>query len=628
MLSPPFTSADAALEPTGHPSDGAWRIRVPAGDSPWVVIAGLETDGPLQSLFVGGSCYHAGGRGVLPDAFSELSLFPFFCWYRIDPIRLPDGSVAVPCTYVGMPLVVIEDHRGAHALVFPTRTKSGHPLGWRIVPKSGGGMRWELGFVRKWAANYKGAEHYEAWDESPLAPGPPLECRDAHVTASVHCYVSTSTDTAIDHYLDHHARPAERDVSVDRHLTHAITSLHRCLNPRSGLLVEWPWNHKQGFKNGLFSLPTFHTLLADGRWLAEVAGAPGQAVDAAVQRSFVRKDASRQTSPGARAWHNSVHWAWGAWRPRFYTHLGTGLAGYPGGQATIVGAAAQRVLADPGAPRSMYRRLQQGANWLVHTQGSDGAWPRTVYLSGDEAIPQETSSDIPSEGATAEAAWALIGAGRALQDRGHIEAGARALRWVSQRLRAGMVMGGYLRDNRADEPDGISAVPVIDALLEARQANLPEGDLDLAEQAGRYLSTWQRWWMRDQPSVDPLLLSFKPRIAPWETTQAARAFLALSGATGNPRWRALATEAFRPLDLELESPGYGEAIYYDESWGLRPHPMGTVYVAAAVVRFLRSWCDSQDQEPPRIEVHSVPYQTPSPLMIRARTILSSMRLSS
>jgi hypothetical protein len=330
---------------------------------------------------------------------------------------------------------------------------------------------------------------------------------------------------------------------------------------------------------------------------------------------------------GGRVWHNSFRRPWGEREIRYYTHLGTGLAGYPGGQATVVAAAAERLLRSPGVDPAIEDRLRSGASWLHHAQLDDGSWARTYHAvtDDDRSVPLESGAGSAAEGATAEGALALARAAEVLQEPAWDDAAARALRWLQERLAPGMAMGGYLRDNRLEEQDGISAVPVIEALLVAAERGLPGGDLDLAVRAGLYLATWQRWWAREAPSLDPLALSFKPRIAPWETVCAARAYLLLHAATGDELWRSLASEAFAPIAAEDGLEGYSEAIYYDERGRLHPHPMGTTYVAAAVLRLLDTGQRLAAWELPRVRVRTRPHREPGRLERAARSWINRAR---
>ncbi len=597
---------EIGLEPVALSVSGAFRQQA------WTPLAALECAVPPDKIMVGGLFYAGRFDHSLPEELTTLSRFPQFCWFRIEPQPLEDGTTAIPALYTGMPLMAMERDGRAQGLVFPPLVGRSppFPLAWRLSEDR---RRLELGLVPEWRVLRKKPEDYDAWNLEPLEPAPPLTPPARLSAVEVQGIDAQSLDALVLRYLNEIAVPRERPIDIETHAREALGALYQCFDRKTGLFLEWRRRDGRGFNSGYYGLPTFHTLMADLPAFERAGGRPARRMDAAAVRTFADPRASENVG-GGRVWHNTFQRPWGSKTVQFFTHLGTGLAGYPGGQATIVGAAAERLIAHRRDQSSLTPLVMAGATWLRSVQYADGSWGRTYRVMAAELPSMELESGwgSASVGATAEGALALMRASAALSGPAGTASRAaaeRALVWISDALSESITMGGYLRDNRLEEYDGISAVPVIEANLLGHEMGLEGADPELADRAAIYLATWQRWWERDFPSVDPLQVSFKPRIAPWETVLAARAYALLHANTGSALWRRMATEAFAPIEVERSLEGYSEAIYYDSDWGLHPHPMGTTYVPAAVLRFLRTWSQVASTPIPRVRVGTHPHTT-------------------
>ncbi|MAE70548.1 MAG: hypothetical protein CME06_08785 [Gemmatimonadetes bacterium] len=587
------------------------RVEEPNTRVPWTPLASILCGDSPHKIMVGGLFYSGRYDQHLPNELTRISRFPQFCWFRLEPRELPDGTTAIPALYTGMPLMAMEFEGAACGLVFPPMVGSpGFPLGLRLVDDR---RRLELGLAPSWRMLEKGVENYNAWNLEPLESVGDLALPAGPIDFEVQRLDAPSLDDLVQKYLLEIAAPRDRSIDLPLHARKALEALYQCFDIKTGLFLEWRRRDGRGFNSGFYGLPTFNTLMADLPAFARNGGSETRRMDAAAISNFTLPEASESVG-GGRVWHNTFHRAWGEDDVRFFTHLGTGLAGYPGGQATILGAAAERLAAEREKSRTLAPLITAGATWLRSVQYSDGSWGRTYRVLAEELTAMELESGwgTASVGATAEGALALMRASTALSGPAGTasrSAAERALQWIADELSGNILMGGYLRDNRLEESDGISAVPVIEANLVGSEMGLEGASEELALRVGLYLATWQRWWHREYPSVDPLQISFKPRIAPWETVLAARAYALLYAATADDFWRRMATEAFVPIEVESELEGYSEAIYYDEKWGFHAHPMGTTYVPAAVLRFLRTWSETTHVPIPVIRVDVRPHRT-------------------
>lgn len=275
-----------------------------------------------------------------------------------------------------------------------------------------------------------------------------------------------------------------------------------------------------------------------------------------------------------RVWHNTFGLRDG--KCYGHTEYATGLTGYPGGQANLLTAALRLWQQHCDWPGS--ERLRAGLAWLLHTQLPDGGWA-LVYPTlpaAEDAAQRQATSARSAIGATAAAARALLVAADALQDETYRRAALRALAAVNPRPPHYAFAGcGTLRDAGETEQDGVSAVELLHANLLAWQQTGEEQYCAAAAALGCLLITWQRGWGSDPQyhgCVDPMVSSFSPRLAAWDTMLWAEAYLALADATNDDFWRALGAWTAAKV-LPLQDPRSGG---WSESWALdaagKAHP--------------------------------------------------------
>ena len=392
-----------------------FRIRVeePTTGGPWTPLASVRCTDCPHKIMVGGLFYSGRYDQRLPDELTRISRFPQFCWFRLEPRELPDGTTAIPALYAGMPLMAMEFEDRACGLVFPPMVGApGFPLGLRLV---GDRRRLELGLAPSWPMLEKGEENYDAWNLEPLERVGDLSLPAGPIELEVQRLDAPSLDDLVQKYLLEIAAPRDRSIDFALHSRRALEALYRCFDTKTGLFLEWRRRDGRGFNSGFYGLPTFNTLMADLPAFARKGGSQTRRMDAAAIKTFILPDASESVG-GGRVWHNTFHRAWGEEGVRFFTHLGTGLAGYPGGQATILGAAAERLTAQRERSRTLAPLITAGATWLRSVQYSDGSWGRTYRVLAEELTAMELESGwgTASVGATAEGALALMRASTAL----------------------------------------------------------------------------------------------------------------------------------------------------------------------------------------------------------------------
>ena len=89
-------------------ADGRLRLTAEPAPGPWTPLVTLRMRGPVTRVMVGGAFYGVAGDGRDPADLAGISLFPAYCWFRLDPLRLEDGGTVVPALYVGMPVALLE----------------------------------------------------------------------------------------------------------------------------------------------------------------------------------------------------------------------------------------------------------------------------------------------------------------------------------------------------------------------------------------------------------------------------------------------------------------------------------------------------------------------------------------
>lgn len=353
--------------------------------------------------------------------------------------------------------------------------------------------------------------------------------------------------------------------------------LGRAYSPAIGLHAEFMRRnlptHLGG--NDLFSLVTYELMRAAvlERW-GEATRARG------IWDRLVLDDRFSVALPelgACRLWHNTIALREG--QPVGVTEYASGFAGYPGGQAGFLVAACElltRQLAWPGRDR-----LRAGVEWLLQTQLPDGGWPLVVPTvpEKEDAAQRQATPPRLAVGATAACARALLAAAAVWNEPAWRDAGLRGLVAINPLPPTYAFVGsGYLRDAGEEEQDGVSGVEMIHANLAAWRQTREPRYLETATAFGAFLIPWLRGWGDGKCDchegyADPMVSSFSPRLALWDTMLWAEAFLALAEATGDSFWRRLgestASRAVRSQDQV--SGGWSETDVLDGYGGVRHH---------------------------------------------------------
>lgn len=518
-------------------------MRMSSGAARYALLGGMWYGG---SELPGGTTSAA--RPHLGDAYGRV---------RVADRQADDGTLLRSAHYCKAPIAVVQGDDGAVLWELALTPAAALPF----VGLHCHGDRTE---VRQHLLAYRQQEkrctHFGDWQETarPAAAAVAVqEWRGADWRALVRDYARRLMARA----------PASADSAAWRQ---AGLLARRCLQraelPRLGVHAEFMRRHAPGHVGG----STLLTLTAYELERALTLDAMGDTATAArAWQAVVLDDTASVELPELgtlRVWHNTL----GICSGRCYGHTeyATGLTGYPGGQANLLTAALrlwQRHRDWPGADR-----LRAGLAWLLHTQLPDGGWA-LVYPTlpaTEDAAQRQATSARPAAGATAAAARTLLVAAEVLQDETYRRAALRALAAVNPRPPHHAFAGcGTLRDAGETEQDGVSAVELLHASLLAWRQTGDGQYRAAAETLGCFLITWQRGWGSDPGHlgcVDPMVSSFAPRLAAWDTMLWAEAYLALADATDDVFWRELGAWTAAKV-LPLQDPRSGG---WSESWAL------------------------------------------------------------
>jgi len=549
-------------------------------------LISLSINSKINYAFIGGCYYVKNKEKFSLKNLKDISLMPYYCYARIFPQK-HDKLWLHSSLYIKMPLLCIQDNNDAYGISFEPILKVDNiklPLAL-VFQNEEGKIIFELGIFNDFDIYKKEHKDYIEWNTKKLKlmgkyilnlQGKKLKIRFKE-------YYGDDWKDIVQQYL--YDLNLEREkIDIIFHFNKTINFLYSVYDKKEGIYIEWKLRNKNGFMSYYFALPIYNTLVSDLYLIyKKTNNIKIKEISEGVKRLLLNERASKLFNEG-RVWHNSVSKSLKG--IRFFTHLGTGLGGYPGGQATILRSFLERIKYGDNDPE-LIKKTKQGLKWLLNNLHEDGHWNRVYYVFEERSpFKLETGETSYSVGGNAEGAIALLLAHDVFGDKIYLDKGLLALDWVNKFIEGGVITSGYLRDNKQDETDGVSAIFAVQANLMAYKLLKEKEYLDYALDFGYYMTTWQRWWDKEYPSFDTLVFSFTPRIAPCETVWAAEAYLDLYNATNDELWLILSENAFKSINYENNYGGYSEAIYYDEKLGLHPHHFECVYTTDAVLRYL------------------------------------------
>lgn len=527
--------------------------------------------GTPSRLILGCGIVMQGDEYSTPDLRTQ-SMMPTYCWDRVPPQTI-GGRMCISGSYQKLPGVIWEMPDRSVFIRLPSWLRiegTLTPTFQSILQKEGSGslrLNCPPAHVRLCSTT----ERFDRWEEGPLTEEqvinwtePPrvkftLESMEAPNVNELLRALSGSIGG------DNEVDPIRARAVGERAAAFVTASTH----PGSGLIIEWKRRFAPGFRGISLSLPLYHTGLSELRPNSD----PWQREVHAALVAGLQHPSALLTTRWGPLWHNSATLRIPA-GIKFFSHLGIGLAGYPGGSATALRSIGEaRWLGN--VPQSLWTLAQEVAKTIVSIRDELGFWPIDV------SIPDRGLAC----GATAEAAHALIEIG-AHGDHRMLDTGLRVLSDLASTVDAGTSLSGYLRDNFVSEPDGVSWVALLAASAAAHRRTRGETFARLCRVAASGLTRWIR---RDEvPGLDPVTYSFGPRIAPCEGFWGADALGRAALEIGDAEMQRLSVHLFNTSDCEQELLGFSEAVYLDHRAVRHPHTFACAYTAFAALRAART----------------------------------------
>lgn len=564
------------------------HIEITLTGEPWQSLLRFSFSKKPGYVFVGGAAYFKGSGPITLKTIRDISLMPGFCHTRIYP-REVDGRWIHSCMYVKMPLLLTSSTSGSSGIAFPACVDiEGNriPLSFSLF-SSGEKTVFELGiFAQEEVFRRKGRD-YDDW----MVPDVELqkECvrrnlRDRRVTLSFDFYRSHNWKALVRSFVERRKEKTTGGTDLNRHLNKSVNWLNSAFDPECNLFLLGTRRDRQAAAGGYWGLPTYGTLPSELYSLSKrVEDEIVLEMSRGARELMLDENASELLENG-RVWYNTARVDPRSGQLIFYNHLGTGIAGYPGGQATALRALLERARSGDDAPR-LVRSAEEGLAWLRSAMFEDGHWARTYAVFEETSrFKLETGEESCSVGANAEGTIALLLAYQVLKDTSYLSSARKALEWTNRFRDGGVLTSGYLRDSRQDETDGVSAIFAAQANLLCHEITGEDAYGRAAEEFATYLLTWQRWW--DVPGFDTLIFSFSPRMATCETVWVAETYYEMYRHTGDDFWLRESELAFGTLKVEDSFQGYGEGLYYDENLDTHPLKFDAVYSACAVLRYV------------------------------------------
>ncbi|MCE5244140.1 MAG: hypothetical protein LLF99_13180 [Desulfobacteraceae bacterium] len=546
-------------------------------------------DRPLRFACLPGVFYGFGGEDFDARGIADLPVMPWYCKVSVPPQTI-DGRSYLCGIYVKAPVCIFLGDEALGLRFNPVLP------GNRPVPlffsfrRVGGRTEFELALLRSYVLRRRSREQFETWSHQDRTfseetvelrdgPGFPEGCVEHRLLRAGTAGEILEQVAGREECAAESSAPSFGDL-CRRHFNKSFSWLLGMYHPWADTYVSMRARNRNTAVRGMI-LPAYNTLASDfyqlSRYYPRDEGV--LRLSNAACRLHLRKGAHVSLSDGGLVFRNTAHLSVNRRGVVFSDHLGVGLAGYPGGQATVVRSLAERWTRGDRNP-AVRTVGEAGARWLRRVQSEDGSWWRT-WKGPEYTEPEE--SLLPSPGACAEGAMALMEAYEAFGGREDLLAAERALGYVNGKLADSMVLTGYFRDCSQEEAEAASGIFIALANLRAFEVSKDRNHLRAAETALRYCLGWHRWWFDD--GMDSIQHSFTPRIATCQTVWAAQAYLAFHTATGDDFWKRAAARSVACLDYDDSYPGYGDGVYNDEE--LKPYPVGfeCSYSASAILRF-------------------------------------------
>jgi hypothetical protein len=274
-------------------------------------------------------------------------------------------------------------------------------------------------------------------------------------------------------------------------------------------------------------------------------------------------------------------------------YLDFGYAGYPGGQATI----ALNFLKYYSLKKEnneddseILEKSKQLLEYIISTQNIDGSWQTCVKQTTEIPVRIDSLEDTKTTGGTGECIRALLAGYKITKNEEYLRSALVGLKYLTAKKENGYSCFGLnsLRDIGKNEVEGISAIYITHAFLDAYQHLNDEQYKKQAEIWASYLLTWFYTWesknFKPRGIIHPISESITPRISPYETVLSIELFVRMFKTTKNIFWKTLAIKTYsRVLDFVEKDGGLCECHFPDWLDGMSTVPMEQTFATAELL---------------------------------------------
>ncbi len=536
-------------------------------------------DGKLEYFFIGGMNY------ARDFGFQEShNKYPFTTYYidRIEDI-VQQGVTYRSLFYCKLPLICLQFEDGCECIEFELPASCGGKSIYPFVGLAETDSSYRIIF--KHFPEFTLKHKDTAW----LGRGEKRKVREScgEVDFKVKRYRTEDWIEAVRGFVDSSVQKVGFEGSPHIDINSRVNgvcwsskeALKRSYDSELGTFLQLPWRESSGF---VFSLYSYSLLSYEAVRLSYFSQLYHKTGDPdfkswmeRLRDLFVNLELYRETENGL-FWFNMTHYDGG--KLTGYSYMDVGFAGYPGGQGLISRSLLEYLKIEED--KDIEELVKKNIAFILGAQNVDGSWNAAIPFKrfNPSSMMAKWSK---SEGATAENVRALIRVYKRYGDDRYVDAALKGLQYLQQRE---PICRNVLRDIGLEEPEGYSAILAVNAFLDAFEFFGDEKFLGCAEIYAHHLLTFHYWYGKIFGHFHPITESITPRLSPFESLMAVKAYKRMQNATGDEFWNKMASMLLkRTLELVDDNGGLSEGVFVKYDGGLQTLVMEQTFATAELL---------------------------------------------
>lgn len=540
-------------------------------------------DGNLKYFFIGGMDY------ARDFGFQEShNRYPFTTYYidRIDDV-IQEGINYRSLFYCKLPLICLQFEDGCECIEFELPATCGYK---KIYPF--------VGLKETSSSYYIIFKHFPEFilkhkDTAWLGREKKRKIKEGcgEVDFKVKRYRTEDWVEAVRGFVDSSVQRTESnpDANIDSRVNGVCWSskeaLRRSYDSELGTFLQLPWRKSSGF---VFSLYSYSLLSYEAVRLSYFSQLYHKTGDPdfkswmkSLRELFVNTELYRETGNGL-FWYNMTHYD--GKKLRGYSYMDVGFAGYPGGQGLISRSLLEYL--ETEEDKDIEELVKRNLEFILSVQNGDGSWNAAISFKRFNPSSMMTKWS-KSEGATAENVRALIRAYKRYRDDRYREAALKGLEYLQQKE---PVCRNVLRDIGLEEPEGYSAILALNAFVDAFEVFGGDKFLEYAEIYAHHLLTFHYWYGSIYGHFHPITESITPRLSPFESLMAVKAYKRIEETTGDKLWDEISNMLLRrTLELVDDNGGLSEGVFVKYDGELQTLVMEQTFATAELLHTVSSY---------------------------------------